>query len=79
LPFLLTLGAKAKKVQLLVGDLIAGLPGYFLRNTNHGLELWIKDLAAFGANDMGVWVGFIAIVMATHAGKSKLQDLAHIL
>ena len=62
-----------------MGDLIAGLPGDFLRNTSHDLKLRIKNLAAFGADDMRVWVGFIAIVMATHAGKSNFQDLAHIL
>jgi hypothetical protein len=43
-----TPGAKAKKIQLLMGDLIAGLPGYFLRNTSHGPKLWIKDMAALG-------------------------------
>jgi hypothetical protein len=31
LPFLLAYGAKAKKIQLVVGDLIAGLPGHFQR------------------------------------------------
>jgi hypothetical protein len=79
LPFLLTLGAQAKKIQLLMGYLIAGLPGYFLRNPFRGPQLWIQDLAAFGANEMGVRVGFIAIVMAPHVGKGNFQDLAHIL
>jgi len=62
-----------------MGDLIAGLPGYFLRNSSHGLELRIKDLAAFGANDMGVRVGFIAIVTAAFAGNSNFEDLPHAL
>ena len=62
-----------------MGDLIAGLLGYFLRNISQGLEGWIKDFTAFGANDMGVWVGFVAIVMAAQAGKINLQDLTHIL
>ncbi len=62
-----------------MGDLIAGLPGFFSRNTSHGPELGIKDLAAFGAHEMGVWVGFIAIVTAAHVGETELQNLAHAL
>jgi hypothetical protein len=79
LPSLLTPGAQAKKIHLLMGDLIARLPGYFLRNTSQGPELWIKDPAALGANEMGVRVGFIAVEMAAHAGKCNFKDLAHIL
>jgi hypothetical protein len=53
-------GALAKKVQLVMGDLIAGLPRHFFRNFIQGRNLRIKNLAAPGANHMGMGVWPVA-------------------
>ena len=62
----------------MMSDLIARLLSQFLRELSYGRELGIKDLAASGTNDMGVWVWLIAILTVASMGKIKLQDLAHI-
>jgi hypothetical protein len=77
-PCLLALGAQAIKVQLVMGDPIAGLPGHFLGDLSHGLNLGIKDPAAPGANDMGVGERLIAVIPAPQVGQIKFQDLVHL-
>jgi len=57
---LLAPGAQAKKVQLVMGDLITGLPRRFLRNFIQGRNLRIENLAALGANHMGMGVWPVA-------------------
>jgi hypothetical protein len=78
LPFL-TFGAKAEKIQTVIGDLETGLLGHLSGHFFHVGELGVNYGAALGADHMGMRIGPFAVVTGAHIREAQLKHLIQLL